>query len=457
MNSTQHDNLIVIFGATGDLALRKLLPALARLIAGEALTGQTHVVAVGRRDFDTRAYLEYVHQNAPEKLDGGVLSELVSYVKVAIDDPSGYRLLKERVSALSAKDAVTLYYFAVSPALFPQIAKGIHECGLVEKGDETKRIIFEKPFGNGLESARRINDALYEAFDESQIYRIDHYLGKEMIQNLLTVRFANRIFEEVWNNRTIKNVKIIVRETDGVLGRGAYYDSVGALSDMVQSHLLQMLSLVAMDTPLSYHSQDVKSEKLRVLENLSFDPSVSVFGQYEGYLEAPDVREGSETETFVFLKALVNTPRFKGVPFYLMTGKRLEAKQSLIVVTFEETVEQRKWKLPLSTNRLIIRVAPLDGVGLVLNSKVPGLRDAVEEVELEYCSACRAVGNMPEAYEKLLLDAFEGHKSLFADWSEIEMSWRFVDSIRETKRDLLVYEDHESLDRRIKELTDEVM
>ncbi|MCF7932051.1 MAG: glucose-6-phosphate dehydrogenase (NADP(+)), partial [Acholeplasmataceae bacterium] len=415
------------------------------------------VVAVGRRSFDTAAYLDYVTKNAPETPDIETLKDMVDYVRTDIGHVDDFMRLKEHLSAMSGPKTVTLYYFAVSPSLFPVIAGNIHQVGLVQKGDQQARIIFEKPFGNSLLSATAINDALYEAFDEHQIYRIDHYLGKEMIQNLLTVRFANRIFEDVWHNRTIKNVKIIVKETDGVLNRGAYYDDAGALSDMIQSHLLQMLSLVAMDTPMSYHSTDVKKEKIKVLEHIAFEPKQSLFGQYAGYIKEHDVAPESKTETFVFLKALVNTPRFKGVPFYLMTGKRLEVKQSMIIIEFEETNEQRKWKLPLSTNKLIIKIAPLDGVGLMLNSKVPGLKDAVHEVELEYCVACQAVGNMPEAYEKLLLDAFFGHKSLFADWCEIERSWRFVDSIRKTSYDLMIYDHYDALYEQITKLTGEVM
>jgi glucose-6-phosphate 1-dehydrogenase len=252
-----------------------------------------------------------------------------------------------------------------------------------------------------------------------------------MIQNILTVRFANKIFEGTWNNNAIKSVKIFAKETDTILSRAGYYDTSGALKDMVQSHLLQMLALIAMEVPLSYQSEDLKNEKIKVLEKTRYERKSLVIGQYSGYLNEPNVKENSQTETFVFLKAFVDTPRFKGVPFYLLSGKALEVKESVIIIEFEETPEQHKWELPLKTNKLYIKIAPLDGISLTLNSKVPGLRNEVEQVDLEYCVACNAVGNMSEAYEKLILDMTKSHKSLFTRWDEIELSWQIIDQIKQ--------------------------
>jgi len=278
-----------------------------------------------------------------------------------------------------------------------------------------------------------------------------------MIQNIMMVRFANRIFEEIWHNRTIKNVKIYAKETDGILGRAGYYDQLGALRDMVQSHLLQILSLVAMEVPVTYHSDDVKDEKIKVLSHLHFDSDSLILGQYDGYLNENNIPSDSTTETFVFFKAYVNTPRFKGVPFYLMSGKKLDKKESLIEIEFEETSEQRKWNLPLSTNKLFIKIAPEDGMGLVLNSKVPGLRDDVEPVELEYCVACNEFGNLTEAYEKLIIDIVGQHKTLLTRWDEIELSWHFIDHIKKYRKDLVIYKDYNELKKLIKELTNEEM
>jgi glucose-6-phosphate 1-dehydrogenase len=390
-------------------------------------------------------------------LDLKTLENLVSYFQIEITKREEYPSLVETLRGMKHENTRELYYLAIGPELFPVVAENINLSHLVTQGNMQQSIIFEKPFGHDLTSAKMTNEMLWQYFDEKQIYRIDHYLGKEMIQNIMMVRFANRIFEDSWHNRTIKNVKIIAKETDGILGRAGYYDQSGALKDMVQSHLLQMLSLIAMEVPLTYHSEDVKNEKVKVLEHLKFDKDSLIFGQYEGYHQEKNIPEDSQTETFVFLKAYVQTPRFKGVPFYLMSGKKLDQKESLIIIEFEETSEQRKWNLPLSTNKLYIKIAPLDGVGLILNSKVPGLRDDVEEVELEYCVACKAVGNLSEAYEKLLKDITEHHKTLFTRWDEIELSWKFIDAIKKHQKEPIIYKNYEDLKPLIYELTGEKM
>ena len=451
------DLIITIFGATGDLTSRKLLPALAKLYKRKKITDQMMIVALGRRDYDTNSYLEYMKETSSAKLDVKTLEKIVEYHQIEITNLSDYKELVEKIKFHKHENTRELFYLAIGPELFPIVSKNINESKLVTIGNINQSIIFEKPFGHDLESAKNISEMLWNYFDEKQIYRIDHYLGKEMIQNIMMVRFANRIFEEIWHNRSIKSVKIIAKETDGILGRAGYYDTSGALKDMVQSHLLQMLSMIAMEVPLSYHSDDVKDEKIKVLKHLSFDRDSLIFAQYDGYLEEKNISKDSKTETFVFLKAFVNTPRFKGVPFYLMTGKKLDQKESIIIIEFEETSEQRKWNLPLSTNKLYIKIAPLDGVGLVLNSKVPGLRDDVETVELEYCIACHAVGNMSEAYEKLLLEVTEHHKSLFTRWDEIELSWHFIDQIKKHQKDPIQYKDYEDLKPIIFEMTKEEM
>ncbi|MFA7376647.1 MAG: hypothetical protein WCZ13_03985, partial [Acholeplasmataceae bacterium] len=257
-----------------------------------------------------------------------------------------------------------------------------------------------------------------------------------------------------------KSIKYIVKETDGILNRGGYYDTSGALKDMVQSHLLQMLALVSMDVPKSYQSDDLKEEKVNVLKRIRYDKDSLIMGQYEGYLNEKNVNINSKTETFVFLKAFVDTPRFKGVPMYLLTGKKLDIKESVIIVEFEETAEQHKWHFPLKTNKLYIKIAPQDGISLALNSKVPGLSDDVESVELEYCIACNSVGNMPEAYEKLLLDITKYHKRLFTRWDEIEYSWQLVDEIKQdfvaSSKSLVTYKNFDELKKLIKEKTNEV-
>jgi glucose-6-phosphate 1-dehydrogenase len=450
-----NDLIIVIFGATGDLTSRKLLPAISRLYAEKQIPEKTKVIALGRRTYTNEEYLNVINEAVKLSLDLKTLEKLVSYFQIEITKREEYPSLVETLRGMKHENTRELYYLAIGPELFPVVAENINHSNLVTQGNMQQSIIFEKPFGHDLTSAKMTNEMLWQYFDEKQIYRIDHYLGKEMIQNIMMVRFANRIFEDSWHNRTIKNVKIIAKETDGILGRAGYYDQSGALKDMVQSHLLQMLSLIAMEVPLTYHSEDVKNEKVKVLEHLKFDKDSLIFGQYEGYHQEKNIPEDSQTETFVFLKAYVQTPRFKGVPFYLMSGKKLDQKESLIIIEFEETSEQRKWNLPLSTNKLYIKIAPLDGVGLILNSKVPGLRDDVEEVELEYCVACKAVGNLSEAYEKLLKDITEHHKTLFTRWDEIELSWKFIDAIKKHQKEPIIYKNYEDLKPLILELTGE--
>ena len=455
VHKTMKDLIITIFGSTGDLTSRKLLPAIAKLYQSNQIPKESLILCLGRKELDTTSYLKTMNESAAAPLDLATLEQVVEYHKIEITDVKDYDRLYQLIHSKRHQQTKELYYLAVGPDLFPILSKHINQSKLVELGNVNQSIIFEKPFGNDLKSAKEINQLLWQYFDEKQIYRIDHYLGKEMIQNIMMVRFANRIFEEIWHNRSIKNIKIIAKENHGILGRAGYYDTSGALKDMVQSHLLQMLSLVAMEVPMSYFSDDVKDEKVKVLNHLSFDHQKIVFGQYDGYLQEKNIPQNSKTETFVCLKVLVNTPRFKGVPFYLYTGKKLTAKESMIIIEFEETNEQRKWKLPLSTNKLLIKIDPLDGVGLILNSKVPGLRDNVEEVELEYCANCEAVGNMSEAYEKLLLDITEGHKTLFTRWDEIELSWQFIDQIKHMQHEPFIYHSEDEIKQKVKEVIGE--
>lgn len=451
------DLIIVIFGSTGDLTFRKLLPAIARLYRKKQLPAETKVIALGRKSYTTEEYLESMDALSSLKLDLKTLTKIVMYYQMEITDINQYKKLLDLIKSEKHNQTRELYYLAIGPELFPDVSNHINVSGLVTIGNLNQSIVFEKPFGHDLFSAKAINEMLWFYFDEKQIYRIDHYLGKEMIQNIMMVRFANRIFEEVWHNRTIKSVKIISKETDGILGRAGYYDQSGALRDMIQSHLLQMLSLIAMEVPLTYFSDDVKNEKVKVMSHLHFDHDSLILGQYDGYLNEKNIPNDSTTETFVFFKAYVNTPRFKGVPFYLMSGKKLDTKESLIIIEFEETSEQRKWQLPLSTNKLYIKIDPKDGVGLVLNSKVPGLTDNVEQVELEYCISCDSVGNKTEAYEKLMIDMLGHHKTLFTRWDEIELSWHFIDHIKKYQKNPIVYKDYNELKLMIKELTNEEM
>lgn len=446
------DLIISIFGSTGDLTARKLLPALTKLYQNQSIPENVLVLALGRKDFDTDSYLEAMQNITHKPLDIKKLKKFVSYYKIQITEPSEFINLQKYIAERSHKDTKHIYYLAIGPDILPSVAKNISDAKLIEFHNLNQLLVFEKPFGHDLESAMAINKMLWAYFDEKQIYRIDHYLGKEMIQNLMTVRFANRIFEDSWDSKSIESVKIVVKEKEGILNRAGYYDTSGALKDMVQSHLLQILSLVAMDPPKHYQSDYITDEKVKVLRSLSFDENSVLFGQYDGYLDEANIPKDSKTDTFVYFKAFVNTPRFRGVNFEILTGKKLDKKESYIEVTYFPTSEQEKWNLPVSKNKLIIKITPKDGVDLTINSKQPGLKENLELVNLSFQTPESIEGNIPEAYEKLLLDIVMGSRTLFTRWDEIEASWHFIDQIKKCPHELAIYKDEKDIIKKVKML-----
>ena len=447
------DLVIVIFGSTGDLTARKLLPAITALYKNKHITENVQIIALGRRDFDTDAYLAYIQELTTKKLDLKTLSQILTYFKIQITDPEDYVKLQKYIAPMLNKDTKEVYYMAIGPEILKNVAKNISISKLIEYQNPNQVLVFEKPFGHDLDSAVAVNEMLWNYFDESQIFRIDHYLGKEMIQNLMTVRFANRILKDTWDSKSIQSVKIHVKEKEGILSRAGYYDTSGALKDMVQSHLLQILSLVAMDPPKKYQSDYIKDEKVKVLRSLELDQKSVLFGQYKGYLAEENIPKDSKTETFVYFKVFVNTPRFRGIPFEIMTGKKLNQKASYIEILYYPTDEQEKWHLDILPNKLTIHIQPNDGVELKINSKKPGLKESLEEVSLAFSTSESVEGNIPEAYEKLLLDVVTGHKTLFTRWDEIDASWHFIDQIKKCCDNMVVYEDEADVIKQIKQNT----
>jgi len=441
------DLIIVIFGSTGDLTYRKLIPAIEKLNNEDLITKNFQLLAIGRRDFNNEDYYKHVLESNPNlKLDN--ISKYTNYYKMQITDNNDYAGLKKYLDNISHDKTRIIYYLAVAPHFFIPIANNISENKLLEKGNLNHSLIFEKPFGSDLESAKMINRKLWKIVEEKQIYRIDHYLAKEMIQNIMIVRFANKIFEDVWNNKSIKSIRIYAKELVGILGRASFYDNSGALKDMVQSHLLQVLSLVAMDPPKSIGSNDVKDAKVEVLKALKFDEEAILLGQYKGYLEEENIPKDSKTETFVFLKTFVDTKRFKGVPIYLLTGKKLDKKSSKIIIEFHETDEQKSWGFNTETNKLYIEFAPSDSVNIFLNSKIPGLTNEAKSINLSYSNELD--GN--DGYEKLLLDAINFHQTLFTRWDEIEYSWKFIDQVKKLNKDVFIYDNYEEVVEEIKKI-----
>ncbi len=444
--------VITIFGSTGDLMYNKLIPALNTLKQTNKLPSDTKILCVGRREWDTLTYLKSVKNEVPKDKYNAIES-LIEYVKVSIDSDDGYALLKSKIEQ-NGIEADKIFYLALPPSLFPKVAGGLSKNKLIGKGEPNARIVFEKPFGEDLESARLINRTLWDYFEETQIYRIDHYLGKEMIQNILTLRFANRIFESDWNKDSIDKVSIIVKEKNGIDSRGNYYDSIGALRDMVQSHLLQMLALVAMEAPKMYDSELIRKEKVSLLKKLFVECGDVFNAQYKGYKQEPKVRDDSKTETFVHIKAQIDDSRWRDVPFYLMTGKKLNDKSSEIIIDFKpgDDVLALWPDHTLKHNQLVVKVAPNEGVSFRMNVKQAGLSSDIIPSKMDYSHGKDAFGNVPEAYEKLLLEIIEQNTLLFTRWDEIETTWKFIDKVtNECQEAPYEYEDEPDLIQAMKE------
>lgn len=432
-------SVLMIFGATGNLMHKKLVPAIDALFQHQHLSEDTTILAISRREMDNDSYFDHLKTQVKAKVDWERLQKHITYVKVAIDQASDYEALKKRVDTLLPEGGNKLFYLAVSPELFVTIARGLSKASLIEKGDSRARIVFEKPFGVDFESAKEINQELQTFLQESQIYRIDHYLGKDMIQNMLVLRFANRLLENNWSHQAIESVDLIVKETEAVGTRGSYYDASGALKDMIQSHVLQMLALTAMEEPASMDAEDIRKEKVRVLKKTSILKEHALFGQYEGYLDEPGIPQGSNTETFIYLQARIDTPRWKGVSFRMMTGKKLDEKKAEIRIHFKSPASKLFPKHSQTQNQLIIGVSDYEGISFQMNVKTPGLNADLKNEVLDYCHSCHKIGNNPEAYEILLKEFLDGNRTLFTGWDEIEASWNVVDPLKKGPYQLMQY------------------
>ncbi len=444
--------VLTVFGATGNLMHIKLIPAFIRLFKNGHLNKDTSILCVSRRDYDQEMYYNHLKESVNSALDLESIKDRLTYVQMDLQNLEDYRNLKLKIDKMHGENIQSLFYLAVSPEFFVEIAKGISLSGLVQKNNPQGRIVFEKPFGHSFESAKEINTQLEEYFSESQIFRIDHYLGKDMLQNILVMRFGNIIFENNWSNESIEKIDILVKEHSGIGNRGSYYDHSGALNDMVQSHLLQMLALIAMEPPVTLHSEDIRIKKIEVLRKTKIDSSSAVFGQYNGYLEEPGIPKDSITETFVHLKAEVHSPRFKGIPIYLITGKKMDEKIAEIVIHFKEhSLAKTLWpdQKPVH-NQLVIGVSEYEGVRFQMNFKTPGLDDNLVETSLDYCHSCQKIGNNPEAYQKLLKDFIDNNPTLFTSWDEIEASWKIVDPLIVYPKKLIKYSNIDDLRVQIK-------
>jgi glucose-6-phosphate 1-dehydrogenase len=436
---------LVIFGGTGDLARRKILPGLFRRFCAGQMPPEAQIIGAARQDLDTAGFREMVAGAIAEfsgdySYNPQTLDRFLQRIEYLAIDARGEQGWAELAELMSGKGRVEAYYFSVSPTLFGDLAERLQKWGMA---DADARIVVEKPFGRDLETAHALNKTLAAYFSEGQIYRIDHYLGKETVQNLMAVRFGNMLFEPLWNAQYVDHVQITVAETVGVGGRGEYYDKAGAMRDMVQNHLMQLLCLIAMEPPARFDPDAVRDEKLKVIRAL--DPVLThhiIRGQYQAEpmneANAPGYRTAvgdarSRTESFVALKTHISNWRWAGTPFYLRTGKRMKARSSEITVVFKETPHSIfSEDAGRHRNVLSIRLQPNEGITLGVTIKEPGpggMRLIDVPLDMSFAEALEDGGESVDAYERLIMDVIRGNQTLFMRGDEVEAAWSWTDPI----------------------------
>ncbi len=454
-----HPTSLIIFGATGDLAHRKLLPAIYNLAHEGQLPERFEVIGVGRRTHEDEDFRDTVTDSierfSRRRPDSNVLEGLLNearYVQGSFDDDEVYAELGRYLDEFDQRAGRRLdrvFYLSTAPEFFPVIADKLGAAGLNQSERASVRIVIEKPFGYDLASARKLNAQLLEVFEEQQIFRIDHYLGKETVQNLMALRFANALFEPVWNRNYIDHVQITAAEDIGIGGRAGYYEHSGALRDLVQNHMLQLLALLTMEPPTAFDADRLRDEKLKVLEAIvppSVDEveSMAVRAQYApgvvggvevpGYREEDGVAPYSRTPTYSALRLQVSNWRWAGVPFYLRTGKRLSRKLTEIAVVLKQIPHvalQSSGSVGIQANQLVFTVQPDEGVSVSIGAKIPGTRMRIRPVNMEFRYGTSFLSESPEAYERLILDAMRGDATLFTRNDEIEALWGIIDPILE--------------------------
>ncbi|HLP14825.1 MAG TPA: glucose-6-phosphate dehydrogenase [Bacteroidota bacterium] len=444
MKEAQH-TVLVIFGASGDLTSRKLIPALFALHRKKRLTDAISIIGVSRKQYsddDFRSHLRTAAGEAEGASEWEAFARNVFYQPGDIGNDSGFKALSEKICAVAGTDVFNcLFYLALAPELYAATIEHLGRAGFFTESEENgyRRVIIEKPFGRDFESCTVLNKDIQRYLAEHQIYHIDHYLGKETVQNVLIFRFGNAIFEPLWNRNYIDHVQITVAESVGVEHRAGYYDTSGVLRDMFQNHLLQLLTLVAMEPPALIEADSLRNEKVKVLRTLrEIAPEHSarhtVRAQYEGYRSEPGVAPDSTTETYAALRIYIDNWRWQGVPFYLRSGKMLSEKATEIIIQFRRPPTQifdtQTGSTELFTNRLSICIQPDEGIHLRFITKDPDGGMKTHPVAMAFQSPQAVAAESPDAYERLLLDALNGDASLFTRSDEIELAWKFIDSIR---------------------------
>jgi glucose-6-phosphate 1-dehydrogenase len=448
--------VLVLFGVTGDLARKKLLPAIYDLANRGLLPPGFAVVGFARRDWEHQDFRQLAHDAVKEHARTpfreevwNQLSEGIHFVPGTFDDDEAFARLAETVKDLDEKRGTGgnyAFYLSIPPKFFQDVVKQLQRSGLSQPSERSwRRVVIEKPFGHDLASALELNDILHEVFPEESIFRIDHYLGKETVQNILALRFANTLYEPIWNRSYVDHVQITMAEDIGIGGRAGYFDGIGAARDVIQNHLLQLLALTAMEEPVSFDAESVRSEKAKILSAVRLPADLDTYtvrGQYSagwqggvkvrGFREEEGIPQGSRTDTYAAMRLDIDTRRWAGVPFYLRTGKRLARRVTEVALLF-----QRAPHLPfaatdteeLGQNALVIRVQPDEGVTLRFGSKVPGTSMEVRDVNMDFDYGESFTESSPEAYERLLLDVLIGDPPLFPRQEEVELSWKILDPV----------------------------
>lgn len=456
--------IIVVFGATGNLARNKLLPALYHLEETGHLTEDTVIIGFGRRDWSDQDWQEHIQPDIEAKARAGYktsvgdrLKQRMRFIQGDMNDPKSFDRLKIALESQTSLPSDMIFYMAIGPDFYGLVAEELARVGLNEQENGFSRLVIEKPFGYDLESSQSLDKRIHRHFREDQIYRIDHYLGKSTVQNIMVFRFANLMLEPLWNRNYIDHVQIIHSEAQGIDKRAGYYDGVGALRDMIQSHLLQMLTLVAMEPPASLDAESLRDEKVKVLRSIRPISRDAVNAQafraqyragersgkpVNGYQDEEGVRPGSVTETYAAMKLYIDNWRWRGVPFYLRTGKRMKARNSLISIRFKHPPQQLFRETPIQQiqpNWILMNIQPHECLRIEMQVKEPGLEMHAHTTRLD-ASSCGLSETGIDAYEALILDVIEGDHSLFLRYDEVERAWQVVDPVLKTwavERDMI--------------------
>ena len=419
-------HVILLYGATGDLAIKKILPALSLIISNQDFSKDFAILALGRRDFDTLKYLEYA-KKINSSIDIDILSKYLGYVNIDVSNLHDYYYLKNIIKDLSDFKTKVIHFLAIAPSLVLQVAKNLSESEIVTKQSRSHRIIVEKPFGFNLKTAKNLKKQLWKHFDEQQIYRMDHYLGKEAIMEIFDVKFQNKISSVIFKEKQIKEINVFAFEKDGILKRGEYYDKAGAVRDLIQSHLLQIVSLILMDEPKCNACEDLINAKISALKKVFLPKTCCLFGQYEGYKIEKNVSRKTKTETFSFVTLKSKSKKYKNVAINIITGKKMNEKKSGIIVEF---TSGEKIQFDLNKNKIIVTQNKKD-------------KTIFEKADFS-------------PYAKLIMQAFESDKRYFVRFDEIETAWKIVDKIEKTKKEVFVYKTNDDIKSQLKSVNVEV-